>query len=110
MQACSTYFHQGSDLCEDLEPFFKKLGDDLFKMSQETNKLEKEMENRHSYVNNCDISLADIESGKCSKIEGYLFKRTSNTFKTWRRRWFSLHDNQLVYRKRSGRLDFLKIT
>lgn len=35
-------------------------------------------------------------------MEGYLFKRTSNAFKTWNRRWFYLYDNKLVYRKRSG--------
>lgn len=102
MQACSTFFHQGSDLCEDLELFFKKLGDDLNKMSSETTKLEKEMENRHSYVNNCDIDVTENLSGKSPVMEGYLFKRTSNAFKTWHRRWFVLQDNQLVYRKRSG--------
>lgn len=102
MQACSTFFHQGSDLCEDLEMFFKKLGEDLSKMSSETIKLEKGMENRHSFVNNCDINLIENESGKSPVMEGYLFKRTSNAFKTWHRRWFVLQDNQLVYRKRSG--------
>lgn len=35
-------------------------------------------------------------------IEGYLFKRTSNTFKSWNRRWFFLKNNQLAYRKRNG--------
>jgi Arf-GAP/coiled-coil/ANK repeat/PH domain-containing protein len=34
MQACSTFFHQGSDLCEDLEPFFKKLSDDVSKKEE----------------------------------------------------------------------------
>lgn len=102
MQACSTFFHQGSDLCEDLEPFFKKLGDDITNMRLETIKLEKEMENRHSYVNNCDINTSGGEKNSNPVMEGYLFKRTSNAFKTWHRRWFILQDNQLVYRKRSG--------
>ncbi|XP_052832589.1 arf-GAP with coiled-coil, ANK repeat and PH domain-containing protein 2 [Octopus bimaculoides] len=35
------------------------------------------------------------------KMEGYLFKRTTNAFKSWVRRWFAIQDNQLVYRKRS---------
>lgn len=30
VQACSTYYHQGSDLCEDYDPFFKSLGDEVF--------------------------------------------------------------------------------
>ncbi|KAK2179024.1 hypothetical protein NP493_518g01000 [Ridgeia piscesae] len=34
-------------------------------------------------------------------MEGYLFKRTSNAFKSWVRRWFTIENNQLVYRKRT---------
>ena len=30
-------------------------------------------------------------------MSGYLFKRGSNAFKSWSRRWFILSDNQLVY-------------
>lgn len=37
-----------------------------------------------------------------TRIEGYLYKRTSNAFKTWNRRWFYLRNNQLAYRKRNG--------
>lgn len=102
MQAYSTFFHQGSDLCEDLESFCKKLGDDIADMRSDTLKLEKLMENRHSYVKNCDINSISNKGGKSPVMEGYLFKRTSNAFKTWHRRWFVLQDNQLVYRKRSG--------
>ncbi|KAK2163582.1 hypothetical protein LSH36_77g06039 [Paralvinella palmiformis] len=35
------------------------------------------------------------------KKEGYLFKRTTNAFKSWVRRWFMIQGRQLVYRKRS---------
>ncbi|KYO31555.1 hypothetical protein Y1Q_0006117 [Alligator mississippiensis] len=33
-------------------------------------------------------------------MEGYLFKRASNAFKTWNRRWFSIQNSQLVYQKK----------
>uniref|UniRef100_A0A8C4F3F2 Arf-GAP with coiled-coil, ANK repeat and PH domain-containing protein n=1 Tax=Dicentrarchus labrax TaxID=13489 RepID=A0A8C4F3F2_DICLA len=33
-------------------------------------------------------------------MEGYLYKRASNAFKTWSRRWFSIQKNQLVYQKK----------
>lgn len=69
-------------------------------MRTESTTLEKEMENRHTYVNNKDYIPAPMKNGV--RIEGYLFKRTSNAFKTWNRRWFCLQDNQLVYRKRTG--------
>ncbi|XP_036141312.1 arf-GAP with coiled-coil, ANK repeat and PH domain-containing protein 2 isoform X3 [Monomorium pharaonis] len=100
MHACITYYHQGSDLAQDLDPFLKDLDENLVKMRTDSNKLEKEMENRHIYVNNRDM-IPTLLSGN-SKMEGYLFKRTSNAFKTWNRRWFCLKNHQLVYRKRIG--------
>lgn len=29
-------------------------------------------------------------------MEGYLYKRSSNAFKTWNRRWFQIKDNKFV--------------
>ncbi|XP_050457957.1 arf-GAP with coiled-coil, ANK repeat and PH domain-containing protein 2 [Cataglyphis hispanica] len=104
MHACITYYHQGSDLAQDLDPFLKDLSENLVKMRSDSNKLEKEMENRHIYVNNRDLIPSPIPGNP--KMEGYLFKRTSNAFKTWNRRWFCLKDHQLVYRKRTGDEDY----
>lgn len=70
-------------------------------MQQKRYKLEKQMEDRHTIVTSQDL----VPSPGCNvapHMEGYLFKRTSNAFKTWNRRWFALQDNQLVYRKRNG--------
>ncbi|KMQ96943.1 arf-gap with coiled- ank repeat and ph domain-containing protein 2-like protein [Lasius niger] len=104
MHACITYYHQGSDLAQDLDPFLKDLDENLVKMRGDSNKLEKEMENRHIYVNNRDLIPSPVPGNP--KMEGYLFKRTSNAFKTWNRRWFCLKDHQLVYRKRTGEEDY----
>lgn len=104
MHACITYYHQGSDLAQDLDPFLKDLDENLVKMRSDSNKLEKEMENRHIYVNNRDLIPSPVPGNP--KMEGYLFKRTSNAFKTWNRRWFCLKDHQLVYRKRTGEEDY----
>uniref|UniRef100_A0A6B2E9M9 Putative gtpase activating protein n=1 Tax=Phlebotomus kandelakii TaxID=1109342 RepID=A0A6B2E9M9_9DIPT len=92
VQACSTYYHQGSDLCEDFDPYFKVLADDIGTMRSECVALEKTMQNRHASVTNFDHG----------QTEGYLFKRTSKGFKTWNRRWFYIAGNQLLYRKRNG--------
>ncbi|KHJ98631.1 PH domain protein [Oesophagostomum dentatum] len=35
-------------------------------------------------------------------MEGYLYKRSSNAFKTWNRRWFQIKDNKLLYTHRSA--------
>ncbi|XP_024939571.1 arf-GAP with coiled-coil, ANK repeat and PH domain-containing protein 2 isoform X2 [Cephus cinctus] len=104
MHACFTYYHQGSDLAQDLDPFLKGLSDDLVRMRGDSAKLEKEMENRHIYVTNRDLVPSPTPGNP--KMEGYLFKRTSNAFKTWNRRWFCLKDHQLVYRKRIGEDDY----
>ncbi|XP_076750552.1 centaurin beta 1A [Xylocopa sonorina] len=104
MNACITYYHQGSDLAQDLDPFLKDLGENLIKMRADSVKLEKEVENRHIYVTNRDLIPSPAPANQ--KMEGYLFKRTSNAFKTWNRRWFCLRDHQLVYRKRTGDSDY----
>lgn len=111
ISACSTYFHQGSDLCQDYESYlFKELDEEVTTMRTKYHQLEKEMANRHTYVNGFVENITptpqldvDGESKSTDKqMEGYLFKRTSNAFKTWNRRWFFMKDNKLFYRKRAG--------
>ncbi|XP_049292388.1 arf-GAP with coiled-coil, ANK repeat and PH domain-containing protein 2 [Anopheles funestus] len=127
LKACSTYFHQGSDLCEDYGTFFKGLDDEIGLMRSEYGVLDKQMQNRHTCVNDprpeqqeaCEESTSASDGGATggdgggggsdggggrfpNYMEGYLFKRTSNAFKTWNRRWFCMRDNQLFYRKRTG--------
>ncbi|XP_054287756.1 arf-GAP with coiled-coil, ANK repeat and PH domain-containing protein 2 [Macrosteles quadrilineatus] len=97
MHACTTYFHQGYDLCEELQPFFKSLGDEAKSQRAEVGQLQKTLSQRRTLVNSQDV----VEHSQ-PHMEGYLYKRTSNTFKTWNRRWFYLDGNQLMYRKRTG--------
>lgn len=94
-QACVTYYHQGFDLCNDFDVFFKSIMDDLNVMRCECQQFEKVMQNRHTSVNQfCDTNT----NSTSNKIEGYLFKKKSKGFKTWGRRWFYLSENQLIYR------------
>lgn len=76
-------------------------------MREETYQIEKELENRHSIVNNVE-SIPKF-SGNGPIMEGYLFKRTSNAFKTWNRRWFYLYDNKLVYRWKKNYFVYFQI-
>ncbi|KAK9501888.1 hypothetical protein O3M35_012526 [Rhynocoris fuscipes] len=96
MQAYSTYFHQGYDLCEGQQLFLRTLDEEIVQMRSESTKLEKTLGNRHTLVTNI------INDDPSEAMQGYLFKRTTNAFKTWHRRWFCLKNNQLVYRKRTG--------
>jgi len=104
MNSYQTFFHQGHELFNDLDPFLKTLGSEIQVMQESCVSLEKNLEKRHTYVTQSDvISLTDtIVPGKPVKIEGYLFKRGQGAFRTWNRRWFYLENNKLCYAKRSG--------
>ncbi|GAA6087769.1 arf-GAP with coiled-coil, ANK repeat and PH domain-containing protein 2 isoform X4, partial [Tachysurus ichikawai] len=81
MNSNLSFFQQGYTLFSDLEPLMKQLGGQ--DLSSE----------------DCGQQVSvDCEDGVM--MEGYLFKRASNAFKTWNRRWFSIQHNQLVYQKR----------
>ncbi|CAM5178843.1 unnamed protein product [Eretmochelys imbricata] len=68
------------------------------------------MEQRHIMIKQKDLSRDEAvlegrgEAPDGVVMEGYLYKRASNAFKTWSRRWFSIQSNQLVYQKRAKEL------
>uniref|UniRef100_A0AAR2JN64 Arf-GAP with coiled-coil, ANK repeat and PH domain-containing protein n=1 Tax=Pygocentrus nattereri TaxID=42514 RepID=A0AAR2JN64_PYGNA len=61
-------------------------------------KEKRDMEQKHSAIQQQVLSKDPVLNGIA--MEGYLFKRASNAFKTWNRRWFSIQNSQLVYQKR----------
>ncbi|KAK7082674.1 Arf-GAP with coiled-coil, ANK repeat and PH domain-containing protein 2 [Halocaridina rubra] len=104
LKAYSTFYHQGTELCDDLKPSLDSISQEVGSMRTEVSDLEKSLENRHTDVTDKDlVFLSDHQDTSQPVImHGYLFKRTTNAFKTWNRRYFTLQNNQLVYRKRSG--------
>ncbi|KAK8375630.1 hypothetical protein O3P69_008439 [Scylla paramamosain] len=104
LKAYSTFYHQGTDLCDDLKPSLEKISEEVNLMRQEVSDLDKNMENRHTDVTDKDLVLSvdQLDNSQPVTMYGYLFKRTTNAFKSWNRRYFTLQNNQLVYRKRSG--------
>ncbi|KAL7867030.1 hypothetical protein AOLI_G00148440 [Acnodon oligacanthus] len=123
MYAHLTFFHQGYDLFSELQPLMKLLGGQLQKLErlcrrawrscQELDQLvvdaakeKRDMEMKHSTIQQKDYSNDDtkleynVDAENGIVMEGYLFKRASNAFKTWNRRWFSIQNNQLVYQKK----------
>uniref|UniRef100_F1SFT6 Arf-GAP with coiled-coil, ANK repeat and PH domain-containing protein n=1 Tax=Sus scrofa TaxID=9823 RepID=F1SFT6_PIG len=66
---------------------------------------KRDMEQRHVLLKQKELggeepepSLKEGPGGLV--MEGHLFKRASNAFKTWSRRWFTIQSNQLVYQKK----------
>ncbi|XP_073434797.1 arf-GAP with coiled-coil, ANK repeat and PH domain-containing protein 2 [Dendrobates tinctorius] len=106
MYAHLAFFHQGYDLFSELEPYMKDLGAQLDNLVVDAAKEKRDMELKHSTIQQKGLS-ADDSNMECNVdaengivMEGYLFKRASNAFKTWNRRWFSIQNNQLVYQKK----------
>lgn len=82
-----------------------ELDDEICTMQVENSKTEKQLGSYHNNVSTYDRDVKTRPDGDYL-MEGYLFKRSSNAFKTWNRRWFYLTNNQLLYRKRTGLLIF----
>uniref|UniRef100_A0A8B9E5V6 Arf-GAP with coiled-coil, ANK repeat and PH domain-containing protein n=1 Tax=Anser cygnoides TaxID=8845 RepID=A0A8B9E5V6_ANSCY len=98
MHAQYTFFQQGYSLLHELDPYMKKLVSILVLQGVAT------LESVSFYLQ--DFSYDDskvefnVDAPNGVVMEGYLFKRASNAFKTWNRRWFSIQNSQLVYQKK----------
>ncbi|XP_077662730.1 LOW QUALITY PROTEIN: arf-GAP with coiled-coil, ANK repeat and PH domain-containing protein 1-like [Eretmochelys imbricata] len=79
----------------------------LHQLVLESAREKRDMEQRHIMIKQKDLSRDEAvlegrgEAPDGVVMEGYLYKRASNAFKTWSRRWFSIQSNQLVYQKRA---------
>uniref|UniRef100_A0A674EJF5 Arf-GAP with coiled-coil, ANK repeat and PH domain-containing protein n=1 Tax=Salmo trutta TaxID=8032 RepID=A0A674EJF5_SALTR len=99
MRAQYTLFQQGYKILDEIDPYMKKLAAEVRKRERERErKRESARERDFSYDDNKVEFNVDAPNGVV--MEGYLFKRASNAFKTWNRRWFSIQNSQLVYQKR----------
>ncbi|XP_060766152.1 arf-GAP with coiled-coil, ANK repeat and PH domain-containing protein 3b isoform X1 [Neoarius graeffei] len=110
MHAQYTLFQQGYNLLDELDPYMKKLAAELDQLVIDSAMEKRVMEHQHAVIQ--QRTLMQDFAGDDSKVEfnvdapngivmeGYLFKRSTNAFKTWNRRWFSIQNSQLVYQKR----------
>uniref|UniRef100_A0A803W5B4 Arf-GAP with coiled-coil, ANK repeat and PH domain-containing protein n=1 Tax=Ficedula albicollis TaxID=59894 RepID=A0A803W5B4_FICAL len=98
MHAQFTFFQQGHSLLHELEPYMKKLATELDQLVIDSAVEKREMEHKHALIQQRVEFNVDAPNGVV--MEGYLFKRASNAFKTWNRRWFSIQNSQLVYQKK----------
>lgn len=118
-----SYFRDGQQLCEDLvklllanvTPLFERLSKQLSAVQQAAAASEMERRQRLTDSASETAELRD-EQARVSQlprhgthpltglplVDGYLFKRASNAFRKWNRRWFVLTAGQLQYRRRCG--------
>ncbi|XP_074074866.1 arf-GAP with coiled-coil, ANK repeat and PH domain-containing protein 3 isoform X1 [Macrotis lagotis] len=110
MHAQYAFFQQGYSLLHQLDPYMKKLAAELDQLVIDSAVEKREMERKHALIQqrtllqdfSYDESKVefDVDAPNGVVMEGYLFKRASNAFKTWNRRWFSIQNSQLVYQKK----------
>uniref|UniRef100_A0A8D3BXH1 Arf-GAP with coiled-coil, ANK repeat and PH domain-containing protein n=1 Tax=Scophthalmus maximus TaxID=52904 RepID=A0A8D3BXH1_SCOMX len=106
MHAQYSLFHQGYNLLDEIDPHMKKLAAELDQLVIDSAMEKREMEHKHATIQQRDFSYDDskvefnVDAPNGVVMEGYLFKRASNAFKTWNRRWFSIQNSQLVYQKK----------
>ncbi|XP_059931802.1 BAR_ACAPs and ArfGap_ACAP domain-containing protein isoform X4 [Gadus macrocephalus] len=97
-----TFFHQGFDLLKDLEPTMKTMATQLAQLSADCTIKRKDLEKHHLLVQQRDASgdpVVSLCTGTDDFIQGYLFKRSRRKTKTWKRGWYTLKNNQLIYKK-----------
>uniref|UniRef100_A0A3B4VFC2 Arf-GAP with coiled-coil, ANK repeat and PH domain-containing protein n=1 Tax=Seriola dumerili TaxID=41447 RepID=A0A3B4VFC2_SERDU len=103
MEAQAQFFQLGHQSLSELDDYRRKLNEEFVLNSARE---KRDMEQRHAAVKKKDVSYDDsimdfnADAANGIAMEGYLYKRASNAFKTWSRRWFSIQKNQLVYQKK----------
>jgi len=109
MRAQFTFFHQGYDLLKENDPFMRQVATEVDRLRKEAEVNIRSMDDRHSLVTpqhlqdgTPDEPLLPMDNPSIPiEMSGYLFKRGSNKFRSWSRRWFILSSNQLVYQSQS---------
>ncbi|XP_061731336.1 arf-GAP with coiled-coil, ANK repeat and PH domain-containing protein 3-like isoform X3 [Nerophis ophidion] len=110
MRAQYSLFQQGFHILDQIDPYMKKLAAQLDQLVIDSAVEKRELEHKHAVIQQRtlmqDFSYDEpklelkVEAPNGVVMEGYLFKRASNAFKTWNRRWFSIQNSQLVYQKK----------
>ncbi|KAM5124888.1 arf-GAP with coiled-coil, ANK repeat and PH domain-containing protein 1 [Mantella aurantiaca] len=105
IDAQTCFLTQSHTVLQNVEEYRKGLATQVHQTVLQGAREQRDLEQKLISMKHKDVSDEDAvyqSEGEVSEIviEGYLFKRASNTFKTWSRRWFSIQNNQLVYQKK----------
>ncbi|XP_077598364.1 arf-GAP with coiled-coil, ANK repeat and PH domain-containing protein 1 isoform X2 [Stigmatopora nigra] len=106
VDAQAQLFQNGHRSLSETERYRQRLTEEHKQFVLDSARDKRDMEQRHAAIKKKDISYDDstmdfnAEASDGVAMEGYLYKRASNAFKTWSRRWFSIQKNQLVYQKK----------
>ncbi|KAM3857426.1 arf-GAP with coiled-coil, ANK repeat and PH domain-containing protein 1 [Diretmus argenteus] len=106
MEAQAQFFQLGHRSLSELDDYRRSLSEEHTQLVLNSAREKRDMEQRHAAIKKKDVSYDDsimdfnADAANGIAMEGYLYKRASNAFKTWSRRWFSIQKNQMVYQKK----------
>uniref|UniRef100_A0A7N8YDP8 Arf-GAP with coiled-coil, ANK repeat and PH domain-containing protein n=1 Tax=Mastacembelus armatus TaxID=205130 RepID=A0A7N8YDP8_9TELE len=100
MRAQYTLFQQGFNILDEIDPYMKKLAMSFSEMTLVVFKGTASVSPLQDFSYDDPKLEFNVDAPNGVVMEGYLFKRASNAFKTWNRRWFSIQNSQLVYQKK----------
>ncbi|XP_071275168.1 arf-GAP with coiled-coil, ANK repeat and PH domain-containing protein 1 isoform X3 [Agelaius tricolor] len=107
LEAQAAFFSRGHQGATATRDYRGHLGAQLEQGQLEGARRRRDLEQRQQLLLQQDLSQEEVgvatgEAGpEAPPIQGYLYKRASNAFRTWSRRWFFIQSNQLLYLKRA---------
>uniref|UniRef100_A0A0N4UAS0 Arf-GAP with coiled-coil, ANK repeat and PH domain-containing protein 2 n=1 Tax=Dracunculus medinensis TaxID=318479 RepID=A0A0N4UAS0_DRAME len=103
IKECSSFFTRGHSFFDEWTAMESgPICETVAVLADKSKTIERKMQDRHALVpKEVFLHPAGISPDEDVIMEGYLFKRATNAFKTWHRRWFQIKDNKLIYSHRS---------
>uniref|UniRef100_A0A915PJC6 PH domain-containing protein n=1 Tax=Setaria digitata TaxID=48799 RepID=A0A915PJC6_9BILA len=107
VKECSTFFIRGHVFFDEWTAVESgAVADTLSLLANKSKYVKRKMQDRHALVpKEVFLHPTGISPEDDVVMEGYLFKRATNAFKTWHRRWFQIKDNKLIYSHRSDAVE-----
>ncbi|KAM3718563.1 Arf-GAP with ANK repeat and PH domain-containing protein [Dirofilaria immitis] len=107
VKECSTFFVRGQMFFDEWTAVESNaVADTSSLLANKSKYVKRKMQDRHSLVpKEVFLHPTGISPEDDVVMEGYLFKRATNAFKTWHRRWFQIKDNKLIYSHRSDAVE-----
>ncbi|XGW09117.1 hypothetical protein V3C99_011433 [Haemonchus contortus] len=100
----SSYFSRGHAVFDEWTAQDNgAVADSITALSAKSRLVQRKMQDIHSLVpKEMFQHFSGMPPDPDVMMEGYLYKRSSNAFKTWNRRWFQIKDNKLLYSHRTA--------
>uniref|UniRef100_A0A8R1U223 GTP-ase activating protein for Arf containing protein n=1 Tax=Onchocerca volvulus TaxID=6282 RepID=A0A8R1U223_ONCVO len=107
VKECNTFFIRGHMFFDEWTAVESSaVADTSSLLANKSKCVKRKMQDRHALVpKEVFLHPTGISPEDDVVMEGYLFKRATNAFKTWHRRWFQIKDNKLIYSHRSDEVE-----